>query len=201
MAAGAIAFVSGKAQAIVIGDEVYTPLNITATYSYVVDGKVKQATLTSKDILKYEEGTTPNLQLALAEGGNEVWVINTKTKETVAELSEEFVITRSELIEEGSEGGFHTKGADFGTISIAFYSNGDQGGEDPVIDNEYAFICTGLYGHGQIESALNTKDDFTLTEKYKALVGGTGYNQTVEEDTLLPVSVSVSSGGSGLLED
>jgi len=77
LVAGLMTFASGKAQAkdLVISNEVYAPFNLKLSTEYVSGGKLKKASITSKQFLK-DNNYNDKVTLAVNTTTFEVWVIN-----------------------------------------------------------------------------------------------------------------------------
>ena len=201
-AAGAMAFVSHQAQAgVVIGNNLYTPMNIKGTFSYVNNvkspGKILQVTFTSKDILKYED--YPKGTMLAVGPGQDIYAIS-KTA-VLDNLSTEgyFVNSHTKVIWTDTDVKSY-KYTEAGTVIFDFYSDADNSADFPITDNLYVFQGTGIYNFTETESKDNSKGIYTETEKFKSTVGGTGYDFDVSE-SLLPVTGTSTGSGSGPIVD
>jgi len=200
VAAGAMAFVSSNAQAVVIGNDLYTPINIKATFSYVASaGKIKQASLTSKQILAYEgygSGT------ALVVGpDNDIYAVDTKNQVVLDDLSFEgyFYFYPNDYVDTSTYGVSGTyKSYEAGVLSLDFYSDANFGIPD---ENNYSFVCTGNYTNNETDTVDNSALIFTKTITFSSKnLGGWGYDFDWS-DIALPVSGSASGNASGKLVD
>jgi len=198
-AAGAMAFVSNQAQAgVVINNDLYTPLNVKGTFSYVKSaGKIQQVTFTSKDILKYEDFPKGTM---LAVGPDQYIYAISKTA-VLENLSVDgyFVFSPTTVIETVTDVK-SWKNIEVGTVVFDFYSDADNSEAFPITDNEYVFQGTGIYTLTETESKDNSKGIYTETDKFKSTLGGTGYDFDVSE-SLLPVTGTSSGSGSGPIVD
>ena len=200
VAAGAMAFVSDNAQAAVIGNNLYVPLNIKATFNYVASaGTMKKATLTSKQIVAYElfpSGT----QLAVGPE-NDIYAIDKKGLTVLVDLSTEgdFEFVTTDAIDTET---VTTKGTDKyseeGTAFLGFFSDGDS---TVTSDNNYVFMLTGTYTYTDTDTADNSAAIYTETSKYSTKnLGGVGYDFDVS-NSLLPTSATASGSASGKIQD
>jgi len=194
-AAGAMAFVSNQAQAgVVINNDLYTPLNVKGTFSYVKSaGKIKQVTFTSKDILKYE-GYAKGIMLAIGPDQHVYAISKTAVLDDLT-VEGYFVFSTTTVISTVTDVK-SWKRTEIGTVIFDFYSDADNSVEFPIIDNTYVFQGTGIYNLTETESNDNSKGIYTETDKFKSTLGGTGYDFDVSE-SLLPVTGTSSGSGSG----
>jgi hypothetical protein len=197
MVAGAMAFGSDKAQATVISGNLYVPLNIKGTLSYVASaGKIKQATFTSKQILSYlgENYYTFPKGTQLAVGPNNYVYAISKT-EVIADLTDAgfFYFEPSDTIDT-STGTFPSTASTYseaGVVSVGFFSD-----DTTFVDNQYAFEVSGSYTYNEKDSAV-TSGDVNQSSKFKSSnLSGYGYDYDVS-DSELPVSGSASGSASG----
>ena len=192
VAAGAMAFVSDQAQATVIGGNLYIPLNIKATVSYVKSGKITKATITSKTILDYE-GYAKGTQLAVGPDMH-VYAIGKVT--VIDDLTTEgyFIFSTDDLIDVGTM----TKYNEAGTAVFDFYSDSDS---IDFQDNDYAFELTGNYTYSETDGAV--KDGYyNQSSKFSSSnLGGFGYDWYLNEGDNLPLSGSLSGSASGKVLD
>ncbi len=202
-AAALMAIVSNEAQAVVINNALYVPLNFKGTYAYVVAGaKIKTATFTSKQIVNYLGAnyyTTPS-GTQLAVGPDQDIYLVTKTT-VIADLSADgfMYISNDILIDtEVNNANGSYKYIEAGLTSLTFYSDDEQG--EFITDNEYYFSLTGNYSYTENGSAVkngyyNQSSSFNTKN-----LGGEGYNFKITESEL-PVSGSASGSASGKLPD
>ena len=195
LAAGAMAFVCGKAQAVVIGGNLYVPINIKATVSYEKSSdKIATATITTKTILSYWD--CPKGDMLAVGPNNHVYLIS-KT----AVISDETVggylyLNTDDYIEVGK--GNPTIGykyTDEGTVAVDFYSDGYIGID--FQENDYAFELTGTYTYTESGSAIKS-GYYNQSSKFSTSnLGGYGYDWYVDTSNDLPVSGSASGNASG----
>ena len=200
VAAGAMAFVSDNAQGAVIGNELYVPVSIKATFNYVASaGTMKKATLTTKQILAYllyPSGT----QLTVGPG-NDIYAIDKKGVTVLEDLTSAgyFEFATDDYIDTET---VTTKGTDKyteeGTAFLDFFSDGDFVFPD---DNNYAFMLNGTYTYNNTETADNSAGIYTQTTKFSTKnLGGLGYDFDVS-DSELPTSATASGNASGKITD
>ena len=191
---GAMAFVSDQAQAAIIGNNLYVPLNIKATVSYVKNNKITKATITSKTILKYY-GYAKGTQLAVGPG-NQVFAISKTGVLGNLTTAGEFYFIPDDKIQAGTVYANGYNYTDAGTLAVDFYSNGDS---DFPEDNDYALLLNGNFTYTESESA-GKSGSYNKSSKFgSSNLGGTGYDADVS-DIELPMSGSVSGSASGKLQ-
>ena len=204
LAAGLMAFASDKAQATVINTNLYTPLTIKATVSYIASAntnKIKQATITSKQILAYEgspKGTT--LAIGPGTGTNNADVYLISKTNVIADLTTKgyFNFNPTNLIETatGTKGTTAYKRSEAGVITIDFYSGKFTGAN--FQENTYAYELTGTYTYNESDSAavnglVKKSSNFSSSN-----LGGFGYAKLLDDvDNYLPLSGSASGSASG----
>jgi hypothetical protein len=205
VAAGAMAFVSSNAQAVVIGNNLFTPINVKATFSYVASaGKIKQASLTSKQILTYLGNnyyTVPTgAQLAVGPD-NDIYLIDTKNQSVIDDLSFTgfFYFYPDSYVDTSTYGLSGTyKSYEAGIVTFNFYSDANYGIPD---ENDYSFIWTGNYTYNETDTVDNSNSIYTKTSTFSSKnLGGWGYNFDVSGSSL-PVSGSASGSASGKIVD
>jgi hypothetical protein len=193
---------------VVISDNLYVPLNIKATVSYVASaGKIKQATLTSKQIVKYLGSNyytstfTNGTQLVVGPGSD---VYATYKTNIVADLTSDgfvaFAISDTIDTSTGTEYSTTTsyKYSEAGVVKIDFYSDGNY--SFPV-DNDYSAELSGSYTYYESDSKENSAFIYTQSSKFSSKnLSGLGYDHDMSTDAL-PVSGSASGSASGRLLD
>jgi hypothetical protein len=195
LAAGLMAFAPQSQAGIVYNNTLFSPLNITATFTFDISGKTKRITGTDKDILKslnYPSGTV----LAFYDG--DVYAVNvrdgyaddlTYAGYVYAELNE----TSYSYTYPNSGGYIYNES---GYLYVDFYSNDDSTYLD---DNDAAFTSEGDYTFVFKESAVkNTIYSVSESMKTSNLTGDAyiyGYGYTTA------FSAKASIKGSGKLVD
>jgi hypothetical protein len=187
LAAGLTTFAYNKAQAVVIGDELYVPLHITATaYFESIADKLAHTSIDSKDIVNLL-GFPKTDQLAYNVDSGDVWVID-KTN-TV------YNMTLNGYLDVDLEDPFFDFGVDddseVGIIDVDFYSSGDESEDSAVW-----FIISGFY--------VFTESETDTTEKVSISAGplnGDGHDSDVSEDTLPVRNGSLSGSSKGTIEE
>jgi hypothetical protein len=208
LATGLMAFASDKAQATVINTNLYTPLTIKATVSYIASAntnKIKKATITSKQILAYmvaNDGFPTGTQLAIGPGtnGNNADVYLISKTNVIADLTTKgyFNFNPTNLIETatGTKGTTAYKRSEAGVITIDFYSGKFTGAN--FQENTYAYELTGTYTYNESDSAavnglVKKSSNFSSSN-----LGGFGYAKLLDDvDNYLPLSGSASGSASG----
>ena len=194
VAAGVMAFAIDNAQAVVIDNNLYLPLNFKATVSYVKNNKITKATITAKTILKYYD-YAKGTQLAVGPG-NQVFAISKTGVLGNLTTAGEFYFIADDYIQAGTENANGYKYTGAGTLAVDFYSNGDS---DFPEDNDYALLLTGSYTHTESGSAVKNGYYNQSSKFNSANLGGWGYDFDVS-DIELPMSGSVSGSASGKLQ-
>jgi hypothetical protein len=196
LAAGLMAFASDKAQAVVIGNDLFVPANVKLTVSYVSGTSIKTVKVTSKQILaylNYPKGT----QLATWDG--DIYAINKTT--VLADLTTDgnvFINLQRLSWDEVNKANGAYKYTEVGQETLSFYSDGFV---DFPADNTYYFSVNGQYSLKQSSSAISSAGKYTFSQKFSAkALSGSGYDFDVT-DILLPVSGSATANGSGKLID
>jgi hypothetical protein len=206
LAAGLVGFATEKAQANdVINNVIYAPLTVKISATFTVGSKSKKGTLTDKvllnDILEFPKGD----KLVVSAETGDVWVI-TKQGELDEDLTEEGIVTVNTDQTGGSEKG--DTETETGTTQIAFY-------DDPTFfDGTYIngfseedsadwFEVTGTYTIKQSEGNVNSKGSFKESDAFtsKDLAGSGRFDITTDDNTVQISKSSVSSKGSGSIED
>jgi hypothetical protein len=200
MAVGAMALVCDKAQAggVVIENDLYVPINIKGTVSYVDGGKIKTASFTSKQILfgywNFDKGT----QLAVGPDNDIYAISKTEVLEDLTLEGNFYFYTDEYISTETDKANGSSTYSEAGTVALNFWSDGDY---IDTADNQYAFLLTGTYTESEKESADNSQGYYSRSVKFgSSNLGGWGYNFDVSADSL-PVSGSVSGSASGKLLD
>jgi hypothetical protein len=201
LAAGLMTFAADNSQAAVIENTIFAPINVKLTvYYYASNGKIKAATLVSKDVLKilnYPKGD----QLAVATGesvdfdNGDVCIIDKNT--LVEDLTADGYMTAelNSLVDSNTSkdnGSFKDTSA--GSFVLDFYS--DAGDDlDGGHDSDYWFEVTGAYTSKASGSAIKGGNQ-NESLSFKAKADGQGYDVDLGSDNL-PVIGSASASGSG----
>jgi hypothetical protein len=191
LAAGLMAFAPQSQAGIVYNNTLFSPLNITATFTFDISGKTKRITGTDKDILKslnYPSGTV----LAFYDG--DVYAVNVRdgyaddltyagyVYATLYETSYSYTYPKS--------GGYIYN--ESGYLYVDFFSSAD----DVYLDNnDAAFTSEGDYTFVFKESAVkNTIYSVSESMKTSNLTGDAyiyGYGYT----TAFSAKASINGGG------
>jgi hypothetical protein len=168
LAAGLMAFAPQSQAGIVYDKTLFSPLNITATFTFDISGKTKRATGTDKDILKslnYPSGTV----LAYYDG--DVYAVNVKDgyADDLTAYGEVYV----SLYETSYSATYPKSGGyiynESGYLYVDFFSNADDVYLD---DNDAAFTTEGDYTYVWKESAVkNTIYSVSQSMKTSNLTG------------------------------
>jgi len=194
VAAGAMAFVSHQAQAAVIDNNLYVPLNFKATVSYVKNNKITKATITSKTILNYYD-YAKGAQLAVGPG-NQVFAISKTAVLGNLTTAGEFYFIPDDKIQAGTEYANGYNYTDAGTLTVDFYSNGDS---DFPEDNDYALLLNGNFTY-TVSVSTGKSGSYNQSSKFGfSNLGGSGYDSDVS-DVELPMSGSGAGSASGKLQ-
>jgi len=196
-----MAIVSNEAQAVVINNSLYVPLNFKGTFAYVVaGGKIKTATFTSKQIVNYLGANYYTLPAGtqLAVGPGQDLYLVTKTA-VIADLTLDGYASMSmnDLIDtevNNSNGSY--KYLEAGNTEFVFTSDDAEA----FLDNEYAFALTGTYSYTENGSAVKSGYYNQSSSFNTKNLSGEGYNYKITESEL-PVSGSASGSASGKLPD
>lgn len=186
LAAGLMTFAADNAQAAVIENTIFAPINIKLTAYYVAsNGKIKAATLVSKDILKllnYPKGD----QLAVATGesvdfdNGDVCIIDKNT--LVEDLTADgyMVANLNSLVDSESSkdnGSFRDSSA--GSFVLDFYS--DAGNDlDGGLDSDYWFQLTGAYTSKASGSAIRSGKQ-SVSVSFSAKADGQGFDIDLDD--------------------
>jgi len=202
MAAGAMAFAARQAQAVVIDNVFYVPVNITATASYVAGaGQIQQTTVTSKNILNSTGNYPSGTMLAVNPNGDHVYAIHDGA--ILDDLTAEGYIyfTTAEYINT-SAGSFPSTASTYseaGIVTLDYYSDGNSGIDFP--DNALAFELTGAYAWSTTSLAV-TSGYYHVSSKFgSSSLGGYGYALDLDPNNQLPMSGGYSGSGSGKLAE
>ena len=201
LAAGLMAFATGKAQANdVIDNVLYLPLNIKGSVTFMVNNKSKKATLSNKIIIQDILDLPKDTKLMVSDETGDVWAFN-------KESDPEDLTTNGVLTISNNQTGSSSKGiveTDTGSTEIDFYDNPQfSGGLDKTnseADSGNWFEITGNYtlvrSQGAVKNGVfKVSDSFTATE-----LSGSAFFVEVEDNTVPLTKGSVTAKGSGSLQ-
>ena len=209
LAAGLMAFAIDKAQAVVIANELYTPLNIKLSVSYWdAKGNIKQARVTSKEVLKQVGAPKGTLLAVDFNAPYDVFLINGKTLGTDLTTAGYVTMYASDTLNnqiDGKNGSY--KYSEAGILELDVYSDPVFTGEIPVLDKGLSeaassewFEITGFYSYNERGSAADKNDNQKVSVKLKAkALSGFGHDSAMDLDipskTVLTGSASGKAGG------
>ena len=181
----------------VIGGELYTPLTISVSATFDINGKNKKENISEKDIIEaLDLPSTTDLVWNLSTG--HVWSMNSKTKTLGDDLSEEGFFSITSI-----PGGSTAKGDKTtytGTVGVEIYSDPVLNMDGSVNSMESADVSSnwiqinGLFKGTETNGAVkNGFIKITTTYSAKGLTG----NVFVGELSNIPVAGSGSIGTSG----
>jgi hypothetical protein len=201
LAVGAMVFATGQAQAkstLVIGGNLYVPINVKATFTYV-NGKDKIAkkTATSKEIIS-QLGYAKGVMLAIGPT-NDVYAINNGVVLTNLSYGGYFHVTMSDTLDT-TTGNFPTaKGtySEVGVVILDFASSRNLGS---LTANNFAFNLQGTYTYNEGDSAV-VGGLYKQSSKFSSKnLSGLAYVYTVDGvvvNETMPVSGSGTGSASG----
>jgi hypothetical protein len=188
LATGLMTLAAGKAQAVVIDGELYSPLNIKVTATYEKGTVLKKFSINSKDVLK-DLGYNSNVILAVSDFGDpdeaSAWVVNTKTSSTIdlTESGNLFVTSTPYVTADQSE----SKYTQSGLTKVEFFEDAEEG-----TNSANWFGITGIY------SFKGSFPNNGLSEKFSATaLSGEGFFESLDQDGNVPVSGTTTYSGSG----
>jgi hypothetical protein len=209
LAAGLMAFAIDKAQAVVIANELYTPLNIKLSVSYWdAKGNIKQARVTSKEVLKQVGAPKGTLLAVDFNAPYDVFLINGKTLGTDLTTAGYVTMYASDTLNnqiDGKNGSY--KYSEAGILELDVYSDPVFTGEIPVLDKGLSeeassewFEISGFYNYNETGSAIDKSGYRKYSVNYKAkALSGLGADSTSPKDvpdpTVLTGSVSGRASG------
>ncbi|MGD0746015.1 MAG: hypothetical protein ABSA45_12755 [Verrucomicrobiota bacterium] len=200
MAVGAMAFATDQAQAanLVIDGNLYVPLNIKGTFSYVASaGVIKQKTATSKEVIS-KLGFAKGIMLAIGPGTGannaDVYAISNSIVITNLTLGGYFRFSTSDTIDTTTGNFPTTKGtySEAGVVTLDFASSHNL---VTLSANAIAFNLTGTYTLKESDSAV-VGGLFKEAVKFSSKNLG-GLSFVTEVDQTMPVSGSASGSGGG----
>jgi hypothetical protein len=202
LAAGLMTFAADNSQAAVIENTIFAPINIKLTVYYVAsNGKIKAATLISKDVLKllnYPKGD--QLALATSDGADfdngDVCIINKDTLVDDLTADGYMVANLNSLVDSNSSkdnGSFRDSSA--GSFAFDFYS--DAGDDlDDGLDSDYWFELTGAYTSKASGSAIRSGKQ-SVSVSFSGKADGQGFDVDLDDSGDLPIIGSSWASGSG----
>jgi hypothetical protein len=205
VAAGAMVFATDQAQAaskLVIDGNLYVPLNIKGTFSYVASaGKIKQKTTTSKAVitkLGYVKGTMLAIGPGTGTNNADVYAINSGVVVSNLTVGGYFFFSTSDTIDTSTGTFPTTKGtySEAGVVTLDFASGIAAVAPDLLVldNNDIAFNLTGTYTYTESDSAV-VGGLYKQSSKFSSKnLGGLSFLTTVGT---LPVSGGVTGSGSG----
>lgn len=210
LVAGLTTFVSVPAQAggTVIGNTVFTPLNIKLKVQYTDSkGKVHEAGVTSKDLLKLIGAAKGNQLATDYDGfGDEADVFLIDKDSVIADLSSDsiFYISFNQLVSKYDKGGKNGSfsEAERGIVSMEFDSSYTiYSGVQPLFitpEDYVTFEATGVYTWQESGGAIKNGDQKISTNLSVSKVIGSGFDSSLTP-TIQPKEAP--SGGSYLIKD
>jgi hypothetical protein len=206
LAAGLMAFATDKAQAVVIGNELYIPLNIKLSVSYYdANGNIKQARVTSKDVLK-QVGAPKDTILAFDFSSPwDVFLVNKTT--VLTDLTDSGYVTMfwsDTLDNQINKGNGSYKYSEAGILEIDVYSDPVfTEGLDKAASEENSsewFEISGFYTYNGTGSAIDNNGNQKFSANYKAkALSGYGHDSVMDLDipstTVLTGKASGSASG------
>jgi len=208
LAAGLMAFAADKARALVVENELFSPLNIKLSVSYYdAKGNIKQVRITSKDVLK-EMGAPSGTTLAVEFDSGDVFII---TKTTVEDnLTAEGIVTANlsdTLDSEIDKDNGAYKYSEVGILELDVYDNPqfDEGLDKPASEeaSDEWFEITGYYNYNESGSAIDNSGNQKFSSKLKAKsLSGFGHDSALDLDipSTTVLTGSVTESGSGKLD-
>lgn len=195
LAAGLMAFAASNVQAgVVIDNSLYSPLNLKATVKYYDNNKVKQATETSKQLLK-DLGFNGNVKLALgpslSENWYDVYVINKDS--VVANLTTSGLasVSQDESFYTYNEGNNNYKWQSEGTVSVNV-----NDGESDTFNVNGSGLYTEKYSSKWNDNNSNVNQNLNLK-----ITDATGTSYVADLGSSLPTTISGSASGAGKIVD
>jgi len=208
LAAGLMAFAADKAQAVVIGNDIYIPLNIKLSVSYYdANGNIKQARVTSKDVLKQAGAPKGTILASDLYYPYDVFVINKTTIENDLTTDGNVTMVWSDTLDntvDGKNGAYKYQEA--GLLEIDVYTDPVfTDSETPVLDkilSEEAssewFEISGFYSYKENGSAIDKNGNQKVSVSYKAkTLSGLGADSTIiNKDVPDPTALTGGATGS-----
>jgi hypothetical protein len=187
LAAGLMTFATNNAQAVVINNTLYSPLNIKVTASYVDSkGKIKQMSVSSKDVLK-DLGYNKNVSLVVSSSNYDVWAINKDALMTNLSTNEVLTISYSTYVYTYS-GKNENKYTESGISHVNFNDGGDN-----------YFYTSGVFTWSDNSGKTDKNGNYNYSMNYSAkALSGYGYFVDLSNEAV-PVTGSAAYSGSGKL--
>ena len=207
LAVGAMAFATDKAQAVVIDNTLYIPLNIKLSVSYYdAKGNIDQVRVTSKDVLK-QAGAPKGTMLAVGfDFPYDVFVVNKTTVGTDLTTDGNVTMTVTDTLDntiDGKNGDYKYSEAGILELDVysdpVFFTEGFTEGLDKPASEEASsewFEISGFYNYNETGSALN-KGFKSYSANYKAkALSGLGSDSMIDLDIPSPTALTGSVNGS-----
>lgn len=201
LAAGLMAFATDKAQAFVAND-IYTPLNIKLSVSYYdAKGNIKQARVTSKDVLK-QVGAPKNTILAVDfTYPYDVFIVAGKTLGTDLTTAGYVTLIFSDTLDntiDGKNGAY--KYSEAGILEVDVYDSPVfTEGLDKVLSEEASsewFEIKGFYNYNENGSATDKNGYRKYSVKFNSkALSGLGADTTSPKNVPDPTVLTGSASG------
>ncbi len=190
-----------QAGAVVFDDQLYTPLNLSVSATFDVNGKNKKANITEKDIISILG--LGNVDLVINYSDGDVYTMNAKTKEIGENLTEEGFLTISNVTTGSSVKGDKTTYV--GTAYIDIYDEPSLNGDGSVdvatseTDSDDWIELSGTFKGVVTAGPVSKKGVYEFSNDYTTKdVAGNVFAGQISSD-LAPAKGNVSSSGSGSL--
>jgi hypothetical protein len=206
LAAGLMAFATDKAQAVVIGNDLYIPLDIKLSVSYWdANGNIKQARVTSKDVLKQVGAPKDTLLAVDFNSPYDVFLVNGTTLGPDLTTAGYLTMISSDTLDNytaGKNGSW--KYSETGILEIDVYSDPVfSEGLDKAASEENSsewFEISGFYSYNETGSAIDNNSNQKFSANYKAkALSGYGHDSVMDLDipstTVLTGSATASASG------
>lgn len=183
---------SGSSGKIVVDNALYSPINVKVTVKYVDGNKIKQASATSKDLLKDLGFNTQQVVLCLGEDGD-VYVVNKKNGDVVdisaSETNGMRVIINEQIYTEkysGKDDSKYNYNSE-GQIEVQFMGDSSQ------------FDLTGVYS-AKLDNNTNSNKGTQQVKTSAQAKNLSGMGSVIDLGENLPATGSASGSGSGTLD-
>lgn len=189
LAAGLMTFAPNTVQAgVVIGGNLYSPLKLKITVTYSQNGKLKKATVSSKDALK-ELGYPKSDSLAVSRYSGDVWVINKDTLKANVSTNG-YLTVNLDWIVYANKGNTYTEA---GTSEVVYY----EGGYAYGTESANWFDISGVYTYKDNDGKIDKNGYYMDDESYDApALSGRGHISVLGD---VPITGSASYHGTGKL--
>jgi hypothetical protein len=226
--AGLLTFASGRAQALVIDDQVATVVNAQLIIKFTTgDGKIKKASITSKDLInaigedndlvvKGDQIVTLDRSSDAPEDQGDFWLMDKhgnliSVQDDDDSLTDDGIIIAnyddlSDSDNEGNNGKF--KFVETGVLDFEFYSDGvtptdvedDEGSLD---DNTLEFASEGPYSYSETGTGVNhnNKEKITVTEKDSISATGHDFDVLDSDDDEIIFGMMTQDGSGTIIDE